>query len=120
MLGLTAQVTVYINLQQGAKRNAGESEQATGPGYDFSINHTLFFMSAMVGCPQCAVACFSAPVLIDPFASTAPEQAHQSLGVSLPKLQAPGHYQDITCVGMCNSMWTRTHGCNARMLYVVH
>lgn len=74
----------------------------------------------MVGCPQCAVACFSAPVLIDPFASTAPEQAHQSLRVSLPKLQAAGHYQDIACVGTCNSMWTRTHRRNARLPYVVH
>lgn len=108
MLGLTANMTVYINLRVGAEGNVGESEKATGAGYEFSINHTLFFLSVMVHRPQYAVACFSAPVLIDPFASTAPEQAHQSLCFS-PRLQAAGHYQDITRVGMCNSMWTHTH-----------
>lgn len=43
-----------------------------------------------------------------------------------PRLQAAGHYQDITCVGMCNSMRTHTHThtqkCNTllRWPYVVH
>ncbi len=89
MLGLTANVTVCINLRVGAEGNVVESAKATGAGYDFGINHTLFFLSVMVHRPQCAMACFSASVLIDLFASTAPEQAHQSLCVSLPDCRPP-------------------------------
>lgn len=112
MLGLTANMTVYINLRVGAEGNVGESEKATGAGYEFSINHTLFFLSVMVHRPQYAVACFSAPVLIDPFASTAPEQAHQSLCVSLPDCRPPATIRTSLvweCATACGHTHTQHH-----------
>lgn len=50
MLGLTANVTVCINLRVGAEGNVVESAKATGAGYDFGINHTLLFLSILSWC----------------------------------------------------------------------
>lgn len=116
-------MTVHINLWVGAQGNTGESEKATGAGYDFSINHTLFFLSVMVHRPQCAVACFSAPVLIDPFASTAPEQAHQSLCVSLPDCRPPATIRTSPvwqCATARGHTHTPKHSTISRWPYVVH
>lgn len=111
----------------GSRRKRGRKCESDWSGiwFRYQSHFVIFVHFVMVHRPQCAMACFSAPILIDLFASTAPEQAHQSLCVSLPGSRPPATIRTSLvweCATTCGHTHTHIQKCNTllRWPYVVH